>query len=392
MGSKKKVWVPKKKELILFFGPNIVPKKVWDPKKSMSSKKKGTYFFPGQIFQKKNGIQKKIWVPFPKSMGSKKKYEFQKERNSYFWGLFCRYFFFCLNWKSVQTKKEVPAKSVFPGTFFFVWTDFQFKQKKSTCKKVPKSMSSFFFGTHTFFWIPYFFWHNVWLEKSMSSCFLELILFFGSHTDFLAQCLARKKYEFLFWNSYIFWIPLFFSTQCLAWKKYEFLFFGNSYFFFNPVLIFWHNVWPKKSMSSFFWNSYFFSWIPYFFRHKVWPEKSMSFFLFGTHTFFWIPYWFFGTMFGPKKVWVPFFWNSYCFLDPILFFARCLARKMYEFLFFLNSFFFGTHSFFGAMLGPENGDFLFVGRFFFGRMFGLNMAWVVVFHVFSFLSCDFLIK
>ena len=78
-----------------------------------------------------------------------------------------------------------------------------------------KSTRSSFFGTHTlFFWIPYFFWHNVWPEKSMSS---------------------------FFWgNAYFFWIPCFFR-QFLVRKKYEFLF----------LVVFCHYVWPEESMSSF---------------------------------------------------------------------------------------------------------------------------------------------
>ena len=144
-------------------------------------------------------------------------------------------------------------------------------------------MSSFFSGTHTFFWHLYFFRHNVWLEKT--------------------------KYEFLFfWNS-IFWS----------------LMFG-----------------PKKVWGPFFWNSYFF-WNPYFYWHYVWHQKVwIPFFLelfFETHTFFcWNlgTHTFFDVMFGPKK------YESCPFPELLVFFFCCdfLMNKIFGFL--RDAFFSGT--------------------------------------------------
>ena len=95
-------------------------------------------------------------------------------------------------------------------------------------------MSSFFSGIHTFFWHLYFFRHNVWLEKTKcESSFVFGTLIFGALL-FLAQCLARKKYEFLFFGTHTF-IGTMFGT-----KKYEFLFLGS--FFFGTHTFFCWNL------------------------------------------------------------------------------------------------------------------------------------------------------
>ena len=136
------------------------------PKQSMSSKKgRNSYFFGP------NSVPKKVWAP---------KQVWVKKRNSYFWVSFCRYFLFCLKY---MEKLILPVP-------FFVSTDIQFRQKKNTGKKVPKSMSSFFLGTHTFFGAHTFFSTMFGQKKSF---------FVGTHTFFwnpyvcLAQCSARQK-------------------------------------------------------------------------------------------------------------------------------------------------------------------------------------------------------
>ena len=213
----KKAWLPTKRES-QFSGPNIAPKKLWVPKKYEFQKKRNSCFLGPNI------VSKKVWDP-KNSMSSKK-------RNSYFF-----------------RTKHCAKKSVWHG--------------------IQKKYEFLFFGTHTVFWIPYFFRHNVWSEKCMSSFFWDPIPLFGT----------------MFWPKKVR-DPLFFGTHTL--------FFWIPYFF-------WHNVWPEKSMSSFFWGNAYFFWIPCFFRHNFWSEKSMS-------SFFWL---FFVTMSGPKKVWAPFCWKSY---------------------------------------------------------------------------------
>ena len=195
-------------------------------------------------------------------------------------------------------------------------------------------MSSFFSGNHTFFgtytffgtmcgskkvWVPfflellflepYFFWHNVWPEKSMSSFFLELILL-------LAQCSARTNMMFLLELILFFGTHIFFLAQCLAWKSMNSFFFWNPYFFVTMLG-------PKKYESECpcFCNSYFFLhffWHPYFLWHNFWPEKIEIFFW--TRTFF-------GAMFGPEK------WN-FLFVGTHTFFGRMFGLNMYEVAFF----------------------------------------------------------
>ena len=246
-----------------FFGPNMVPKKVWvPPKKSISSKKKklilfsshtlsqkslgptkkyefqkgrNSYTFFGPYIVPKNVrvSPKKVWVPkrkelilfrakhcAEKSMGSR------KSMSSKWHGAFLPVLFFCLSWKSVQTRISSN------------------RNKKYRKKGNPKV------------WVPYF---------------LDLIYIFLEPRLFLAQCMARKKV----------WVPSFleliffcgaqtFLAQCSARKSMSSFFSWTSYFFGLAPDIFWHNVWPEKSMSSFFWN-------PYFFWHNVWHDHVWVF-------------------------------------------------------------------------------------------------------------------
>ena len=104
--------------------------------------------------------------------------------------------------------------------------------------------------------------------------------------------------SFFFGTHTLFLDPILFSTQCLARKKYEFPFFLELILFFGSHTFFDTMFGQKKSMSSFYFC---------FICHYVWPEESMSSFwlelmlFFGSHTFF-------CTMFGPKKYkWCPFF-------------------------------------------------------------------------------------
>ena len=232
-----------KKKNHIFFGQNIVSKKIWDPQKSMSSKKeKELIFFSGQtLCQKKNGIpkkyefqkensyfspgqtlcQKQVWDPkkwnsyifrakhcVEKSMGSNKKYEFQKKKNSFlFRAKHCAKHpvrdpkkkiwvpkkkelipfsgqTLCQK-PSTGSKKSMSSKKKKP--LFFsdqtlcrkkigiqqkVWVPKNEElTEKNTGKKVPKVWVPFFFGTHILFLDPIFFWHNVWPEKNMSSFF-----------------------------------------------------------------------------------------------------------------------------------------------------------------------------------------------------------------------------
>ena len=149
----------------------------------MGSKKKYEFqqksFFSGQTL---------CW----KKYALQKKYGFPKKRNSYFWAPFCRYFFSV--WIEYQLKqKKVPAKSVFPCTS---------NRTKSTGKKIPKSMSSFFL-THT--------------------CF-------GAHT-FFGTLFGPKKYEFLpFLELILCFGPMFFSAQYLEWQDMSSFFWGNRIF------------------------------------------------------------------------------------------------------------------------------------------------------------------
>ena len=130
---------------------------------------------------------------------------------------------------------------------------------------LEKTKYEFLFFLELLFLEPYFFWHNVWPEKSMSSFFLEPILL-------LAQCSARTNMMFLL----------------------------ELILFLEPIFSFWHNVWPEK------YEFLFFFWEPILFLALCWARKSMSLSVhfFVTHTFF-------GT----------FFWHPYFFL------AQFLARK-----------------------------------------------------------------
>ena len=165
----------------------------------MGSNKKEISFFRAKHCAKKGTGSKKYLIFFrakncaKKSMGAKKsakkKYELQKHghSDSYFFG------------PNIVTKKYGFQKK----------QEFILFQAKHCARKkiwVPKKKDEFQ-EKHPFFFLlfflePYFFWHNVWPEKSMSSVFLELILF-------LALCWARKKYEFLFFGTHTFFGTMF---------------------------------------------------------------------------------------------------------------------------------------------------------------------------------------
>ena len=367
MGSKKKYEFRNKKGTQTFFWPNIVLKKSMRSKKSMGSQKKGTHTF-GHLFA---GI------------------------------------FFCLNWISVETKKTVPAKSVFPCTFFFCFNWFSVQTEKSTGKKSTQKYEFLFlthtcfgahtffgtlfgpkkvwvpsfFGTHTLFWSPCFFLRNIWNDKSMSSFFWGNRTFLKTHTVyfgtmfgtekvwvpfflepilFLAQCWARKKYEclFSFLELILFLAPILFLALYLGTEKV------CVSFFFELILFLWHSsfflqyVGPKKYEFLFCWNSYFFFETHTFFQHnmlrpkKVWVPPFFS----GISSFFLALHTFFGTMFCPKKVSMSsfLFWNPYFFLAFMTFSGTMLGPKKVWVPFFWNSIrFFGTHTFIGTMFGTE---------------------------------------
>ena len=231
----------------------------------------------------------------------------------------------------ISSKKiKYLEKRILP-VLFFIWTDFQFKQKKSTRKKstqkyeflffletilflaqclARKKYEFLFFLELILFLKPIFFGHNARPENSMSSFFLKLILFFGTHTFFGTMFGPKKVWVPFFLELILFLRTHTFFGTMLGPEKVWVPFFWNPYFF-------WHNVRPEKCMSSFFfWNSYFF-WNPYLFCHYVGPGKSMS----------------------------SFFWTHTIVLAPILFFGTIVGPKNYEF-------FFQNPLFSGAMLGP----------------------------------------
>ena len=72
----------------------------------------------------------------------------------------------------------------------------------------------------------------------MSSFFFGTLTFFGALL-FLAQCLARKKYEFRFFGTHTFISTMF------GPNKYD-VSLGTHPFFLEPIFSFWHNVWPEK--------------------------------------------------------------------------------------------------------------------------------------------------
>ena len=153
-----------------------------------------------------------------------------------------------------------------------------------------KKYEFLFFRNSYFFWHLYFFRHNVRPEKSMSSFFFGTLIF--GALLFLAQCLARKKYEFRFFGTHtflaqcsartnmmfllelilFFWNPYFLSGTMFGLKKYEFLFFFGTHTFLSLC-------WARKSMSLsvhvFVTHIFFcaFFGTPYSFWHNFWPEK-----------------------------------------------------------------------------------------------------------------------
>ena len=284
-----------KKELIVFRA-NILPKKVWVPKKKYEFQKKGTHTFSvPNIVPKKYGFQKKY--EFQKKRNSsgrtlcQKKYGFQKKRNSYFFRAQHS------AKKSMGSKKSMSSKKkeliLFSG--------------RTLCRKkyeFQKKRNSYFFRAE-----------RSARKKSAFLFFPELILFFGTYTFFGTMCGSKKVSMSSFFFGTLIFGALLFLAQCLARKKYEFLFFGihtfistmfgpNKYdvslgthpFFWNPYFLS-GTMFGLKSMNSFFF------WNPYFFWHYVGPEKVwvwVSIFLqlilflalfFGTHTFFWHNFW-----------------------------------------------------------------------------------------------------
>ena len=71
----------------------------------------------------------------------------------------------------------------------------------------------------------------------MSSFFFGTLIF--GALLFLAQCLARKKYEFRFFGTHTFISTMF------GPNKYD-VSLGIHPFFLEPIFSFWHNVWPEK--------------------------------------------------------------------------------------------------------------------------------------------------
>ena len=142
-----------------------------------------------------------------------------------------------------------------------------------------KSMSSFFFGTHTFSWIPYF---------------------------FSTQCLARNKYEFLLGNSYSFLDPILFLFGPEK-VLYAFLFFGTHTFFGDPILFCDKMFGPQEYDLA---------------------RRKYELLFFGTHTVLLETHTCFGAMLGPKKYkWCPFFGHVRFFGAVI-----SLMTKMFGFL------------------------------------------------------------
>ena len=103
---------------------------------------------------------------------------------------------------------------------------------------------------------PYFFWHNVWPEKSMSSFFLELILFLEP-----ILCLAPKSMNFcmnfFFWGTFFLELIHFFLLE--PW---------NPYFF-------WRNVWPEKVWVVPFSGTARFFLLWFFDEQNIWISQCL---------------------------------------------------------------------------------------------------------------------
>ena len=187
----------KKKGTHTFFGPNIVPKKVWVPKKKELILL-GT-FLPVLFFL------------------------FKKYRQNPFFQVL-----FFLN--QFKQKKKYRQKSTQKYEFLFFWNPYFFWKPyffSAQCSARKKYEFLFFWNSY-FFWNPYFFWHYVGPEKSMSS------FFFGTHT-FFGTMFGPNKYDVSLGTHSFFWNPYFLSGTMLGLKKYEFLFFWNPYFFWHYV-------------------------------------------------------------------------------------------------------------------------------------------------------------
>ena len=124
------------------------------------------------------------------------------------------------------------------------------------------------------------------------------------------MCGSKKLSMSSFFFGTLIFGALLFLAQCLARKKYEFLFFGT-HTFLEPILCL-----APKSMNFFFWGTFFLELIHFF----CWNL--------GTHTFF-------DVMFGPKK------YESCPFPELLVFFCcDFLMNKMFGFL--RDAFFSGT--------------------------------------------------
>ena len=163
-GIQKKYGFQKKKELILFFrAKHFAKKQEWDPKFSMGFKKIGTHTF----------------------------------------GYFLAVLFFAFELKSISNRIKYRQKPFFQVIVFCLKL-FSVQTEKKYRQKVPKSMSSFFFSSSFFFLDPILVFDNVWPEKVSLPFLWNLYYFSWVPYLFLAQCLARKKYEFLFFTLYFF--------------------------------------------------------------------------------------------------------------------------------------------------------------------------------------------